>query len=172
MDLAPDALTDPKLLFRLLAGVGLGDGCWLRSGKGSRGYSYFHVAVGDLRPAHRVAYELFIGPIPEGYDVDHLCHNADLNCKLAQSCPHRRCCNPSHLEAVPHAENLRRGRRCGLQERTHCKNGHEFTTANTYNWVDRKGRQCKLCARQRAREQYLSRRTPRRPEQLPLRLGR
>lgn len=45
--------------------------------------------------AHRFAYLITQGPIPEGWDVDHLCHN-------------KLCVNPSHLEAVPHSENMRR----------------------------------------------------------------
>lgn len=46
--------------------------------------------------SHRVSYEAFVGPIPTGLDIDHLCRN-------------RRCCNPDHLEPVTRAENLRRG---------------------------------------------------------------
>lgn len=49
--------------------------------------------------AHRVAYELWVGPIPEGMELDH-------RCKV------RACINPAHLEPVTHAENMRRlGRR-------------------------------------------------------------
>lgn len=45
--------------------------------------------------AHRVAYELSVGTIPDGLELDHLCGN-------------RRCVRPEHLEPVTHAENMRR----------------------------------------------------------------
>lgn len=73
-----------------------GDGsCWLwtaaKSGKG-----YGCVVIDRRRyPAHRVAYEMFVGPIPEGLEIDHLCRV-------------RNCVNPAHLEPVTHAENVRR----------------------------------------------------------------
>ncbi len=47
--------------------------------------------------AHRTAYEIWVGPIPDGHEVDHTCHN-------------KLCINPAHLEAVTHPENLRRRR--------------------------------------------------------------
>lgn len=96
---------------RFLLSLTVGNGCWLRGGSTSRGYAYFNVGNNRLVPAHRYAYELFVGPIPWWLDIDHTCHNTDQTCEGGQSCHHRRCCNPAHLEAVTHRENLRRGRR-------------------------------------------------------------
>jgi HNH endonuclease len=70
-----------------------GEGCWLWTGAIDRGYGQF-VWNGRKR-AHRVAYELIIGPIPEGLELDHLCRN-------------KSCVRPEHLEPVTKAENIRR----------------------------------------------------------------
>lgn len=73
------------------------NGCWLWTGyTDTHGYGIIHV-TGASRPkrAHRLAYELFVGDIPAGLEIDHLCrvHN---------------CVNPEHLEPVTRSENLRR----------------------------------------------------------------
>ena len=95
-----------------------------------RGYGYIH--VNRIRKyAHRVSYELFVGPIPEGLHIDHLCNNVE-------------CVNPKHLEAVTNKENHRRQ----VLQITHCPQGHEYTKENTY--VSKKGnRKCRWCDRER-----------------------
>jgi HNH endonuclease len=84
---------------------------------------------------HRLMYEWFVGPIPEGLVIDHLCRTP-------------RCASPAHLEAVTQRENVRRGMGfAGVRSRqTHCIRDHEFTEANTY--ISGNGtRHCKECAR-------------------------
>ncbi len=74
------------------------EGCWEWSGYTSRdGYPRLSISNDPKRIvlAHRVSYELHKGPIPEGLQIDHLCHN-------------KSCTNPDHLEAVTGAENTRR----------------------------------------------------------------
>lgn len=88
--------------------------CWLWTGatSGSLPYGVIYLSRGHYVMAHRVSHELFIGPIPEGLEIDHVCHSRDLSCPGGSSCPHRLCVNPDHLEAVTHLENMRRGRNC------------------------------------------------------------
>lgn len=97
-------------------------------------------------PAHRWAYERWVGPIPEGLVIDHLCQN-------------QRCVNPAHLEAITQGENvLRAPSGSGHNARkTHCKNNHEFTPENTYLPPrGAKGRKppriCRACRRERMQE--------------------
>lgn len=106
-------------------------GCWEWQGALQlNGYATMSTG-GRPKRAHRVSYEAFVGPIPEGLQIDHLCRN--------------RCCvNPEHLEPVTPMENTRRAMR------THCVNGHEFDSANT--WMHKGKRYCRECRRQRVRE--------------------
>lgn len=88
-------------------------GCWLWTGiNGTRdGYGKFQPSPGQPKQmAHRWSYEAFIGPIPEGMQIDHLCHTDDTECPGGRDCVHRRCVNPEHLEAVTASENTMRQR--------------------------------------------------------------
>ncbi len=120
---------------RFWAKVEKSDGCWTWTGANYIGYGQISEGGRDgrLLKAHRVAYELLVGPIPDGLDLDHLCRNPS-------------CVNPAHLEPVTHRENLRRGMGLvGINARaTHCKNGHPFDEANTYH-PRRGGRDCRRC---------------------------
>ena len=79
--------------------------------------------------AHRAAYLAYIGDIPNGLELDHVCQN-------------RLCINPGHLEVVTHQENTRRAWVRRIPS-THCKNGHLRTTENTYS--ARGWQECKEC---------------------------
>lgn len=76
------------------------------------GYGHLR-SGGKLRPAHVVYYEAAKGPIPAGLELDHLCHTEACD-KRGRDCLHRRCVNPDHLRAIPHTENVRRGRNTKL----------------------------------------------------------
>lgn len=132
------------------------DDCWpwlaskSKNGYGNIGKGGWH---GGLVKAHRAVYELVIGPIPDGYVVDHTCHKKD-SCSAGVDCPHRGCCNPAHLEAVTPAVNTERGNSGkSLRERTHCPRGHEYTEENTRRYQSGKyiSRSCRACGRARAR---------------------
>ena len=117
------------------------NGCWEWTGALDRmGYGWFTVGVRPNSrrwPAHRWSLTMLGGaPIPVHLtDVDHLCRN-------------HRCVNPVHLEAVTHAENMRRS---ASATAARCKNGHEWNEENTYIRKDKGTRQCRACGRERRR---------------------
>jgi hypothetical protein len=116
--------------------------CWHWGGYvSSDGYGYIL-----RRGAHRVAYEHFVGPIPDGLQLDHLCRV-------------KHCVNPSHLEAVTRQENMRRAvpfrKPHHSKRRTHCKKGHLYSPDNLYH--SRHGYQiCRTCTRAYQKEWYAS----------------
>lgn len=118
--------------------------CWRWPGKlNDSGYGVLSVAYGNAL-AHRYSYELFVGPIPDGLVIDHLCRV-------------RECFNPTHLEPVTPAENIARGE--ALEKaaewranRTHCRNGHEYNETNTHTW--RGKRMCRPCLAGQKRRNY------------------
>lgn len=116
--------------------------CWLWLGARKAGtYGFFHYA-GRQGKAHRYAYERFVGPIPPGYQIDHLCRNPS-------------CVRPDHLEAVTPRENLRRSRGFIAENiaKTTCPRGH------AYSGVNNQGRRiCHACAREWMRKHRAVRR--------------
>jgi hypothetical protein len=143
---------DERTLQRFMGKVRVqANGCWHWTGKPSqRGYGTFVIAK-RLHQAHRASYEHFTGPIPDGMEIDHLCHNRDVACVNGTGCIHRRCVNPEHLEAATHRINMLRGHTLPAANalKTHCPQGHEFTPENIY-WHDGK-RRCLFCKSERTK---------------------
>lgn len=126
-----------------------GPECYGWDGAKTRGGYAIFAWRGRKGLAHVFIYEETFGPVPEGWDVDHLCHTRE--CKLGDLCPHRACTRVDHLKAVPHKENVRRGRTGQhWREREHCKNGHPFDETNSM-WTSAGWRLCRECHRQSAR---------------------
>jgi hypothetical protein len=127
---------------RFWAKVSLQSGCWPWTAYiAPTGYGMFCLNR-RMTYAHRVAYEIVNGPIPEGLQIDHLCRV-------------RHCVNPAHLEAVTQRENMARGAAgpAGGPRRTTCKRGHDLTDpANIYTRRDG-GHMCHPCHLDRARAQ-------------------
>ncbi len=118
---------------RFWARVDRTDTCWIWTGKlNPQGYA--RARWGDTNQmAHRIAYELLVGPVPEDLTLDHLCRV-------------RHCVRPSHLEPVTQRDNVLRGEGFAAVNaaKTHCVNGHAFDEANTY--VTAEGyRSCRAC---------------------------
>ena len=130
--------------------------CWLWKGgyRFSKALKYGRVYVQNRAvPAHRRAYELFVGPIPEGATIDHLCRET-------------MCVRPEHLEAVRLRDNILRGN--GMTARgarkTHCPRGHPYDLFNTEFYRTKAGhiyRWCRICRDARRVARNLVRRIPR-----------
>ena len=115
--------------------MGKADECWIWEGPKDRGGYGKHSEQHAIIYAHRWSYEHFKGPIPAGFQIDHLCRN-------------RACVNPDHLEAVTKKVNtLRSLAPTAMNARkTHCIHGHPFDSNNTY--ITSKGeRVCRACRR-------------------------
>ena len=118
--------------------------CWEWTGTTVEGYGTFAGDRGHERNepemAHRFAYELLVGPIPEGLTLDHLCRV-------------RHCCNPEHLEPVTSAENTARSPLTQAsinRAKTHCHRGHPFSDANLGRNANGT-RICRECRRESSR---------------------
>lgn len=110
------------------------DECWeWRAYRSADGYGRFNATRHRPENAHRIAYRLTVGPIPDGLQLDHLCRN-------------RACVNPQHLEPVTVRDNVLRGvsTAASRARQTHCKRGHELSGANLR--IDGRGfRRCNAC---------------------------
>lgn len=116
--------------------------CWKWTGASNNvGYGTFY-ANSTTTGAHRWAWEFLVGPILEGFEIDHLCRN-------------RSCVNPDHLEVVDRRTNILRSQSFIAEQahQSHCKWGHPLVESNVYvppehpTW-----RTCRTCKRRRKRE--------------------
>lgn len=123
-------------------------GCWIYNGKDpcSSGYQRWYVG-GKRYLVHRWTYEHFVGPIPDGHQIDHLCRVPP-------------CCNPEHLRPLTPRQNALLSPTAAPAvnaRKTHCKRGHLFDKTNTR--IERNGaRQCRACINERARRRRAAKR--------------
>lgn len=120
-------------MHRFMDSVDVGSsGCWLwNKSTDVNGYSQFSIR-GQMMKGHRFIYEIYIGNIEDGLEIDHLCRV-------------RHCVNPEHLEAVTHAENLRRMPRHRTEQwQSSCKNGHPLTEGNYFIRSDSGTKRCRI----------------------------
>lgn len=122
----------PRRIWKKISVEATGDWMW-RGGKTRDGYGYVSINGKVSKSLHRYFYEVGKGPILSGLEIDHLCSR-------------RACCNPEHLEAVTHAQNMARGLGGAVNAaKTHCLRGHEFDS------VSRRGqRLCSICRKMSA----------------------
>lgn len=128
------------------------DGAWWTGARTSGGYPAFRG-----RRAHRLIYEMFVGPIPDGLDIDHECHNRDPACPGGK-CRHRLCMIPSHMVPRTRGENVKRGKtveaaKARKAAQMVCKNGHLLELLP--GKAGKRG--CRQCRRERGRVTELRR---------------
>jgi hypothetical protein len=132
----PTALDDIFTRLLICEPSALETGCWEWPSDLLRDDGYARVSIyGTQHLVHRFMYEHFVGPVPEGSELDHLCRN-------------RACANFEHLEAVPHKVNMLRGAGVGSANaaKTHCLRGHDLSPRPNGR------RQCLICKKDQNRE--------------------
>jgi len=114
--------------------------CWNWTGKANyKGYGYFSIS-GRRYQVHRWSYEHFVGPIPAGLTIDHLCRN-------------RICVRPEHLEPVTNRENILRGASPTAENarKAACLRGHPLGAPRLLKGHPAPVRRCRTCVNDTAR---------------------
>lgn len=133
------------VLDRLWSKVQKTETCWIwqggRTGPADADYGTISFRGRNVL-VHRLVYELYVGPIPDGLEVDHLCSNPP-------------CVRPNHLEPVTSRENSFRSRSPELTRQrqlaiTHCPKGHPYDEQNTLRSGGK--RRCGICRRRQNKE--------------------
>lgn len=127
-------------------------GCWRWTASTNKcGYGLVGWRRGSWL-AHRLVYTLLVGPI-EADTLDHTCHSLDPSCTAGDSCAHRRCVNPMHLEPASRRVNTLRGRGFATENamKTHCPQGHPYDGDNLVLELAGRARRCLECRRERGR---------------------
>lgn len=117
--------------------------CWIWTAGKSNGYGVFFMNK-QRNASHRVAWELYVGEIPDGLVINH--YRNDTGPRHA---PCRKACvNPEHLELTTRGGNVSSA--AGGTE-THCPAGHLRTKENsTYNGC------CRECKNKHSRDNYIT----------------
>jgi len=112
--------------------------CWIWLSNSRGGYGLFKIKQKN-KQAHRVAYELLIGPLSQNDDLHHICEV-------------KICCNPYHMQKVRPINHPGAGPEF-QRSKTHCPRGHEYTVENTYVFGNN-FRACRICAKERSQKRY------------------
>ena len=113
----------PTLHERIDLRLDTSDECWRWLGAHSQPSGRPVVGIngmGGIDYVYRIQYRRYVGEIPDGMTIDHLCMNG-------------WCCRPDHLQLATHSDNAK----AWNAARTHCDKGHEMTPENSYRRPDR-----------------------------------
>lgn len=142
-----------EVMARFVAKISVSSaGCWLwTAATDESGYPVTKVRQRTVK-AHRLAFMIFNGPIPDDMHVDHECHTraiADNTCKGGKTCEHRRCVNPAHLRLLSPRDNVLSSLSFAAVHaaRTACVNGHPLV-GDALHMRKEGGRACRECRRE------------------------
>lgn len=129
---------DPMTRMLKYLRVDLETNCWHFTAQiSASGYGKIFIEPGHFEPAHRLVYERVRGPVPQGHELHHRCHN-------------KTCVNPWHLVTMSKADH----RRLHHANPTHCRHGHEYTPENTL-FTEADGRRCRACNKEKYQRRYV-----------------